>query len=366
MKKTGIAIIGLGDMGTGHLRGFDALEGAHIVAVCDLDPTAAERARKQLHNNDPHYYNHYQDVLSDPSVEAVVIAVPGHLHEELLLQSIRAGKHVLLEKPVTINPEGYKRMKAEADKSDCVIQIGLVYRYSNLYRTIARKLQEENELGHVMLGWCKEYRQCFPQEPWFYDRNKSGGAIIEKDCHHFDIFNWMIGSRPKRVFAFGGQHVYKNGEGCLINCSYSMSPPRVINDISIVDHAIVAIEYENGAKANLNLCMYLKPENASGDGLEIGFIGTNGKQLVIRRDEEFGIYGGERAEGFKYSLNRREDGGDFGHIGCQRQRAEFMACIKQGLKPYADIQRSEDALLTAFAAERSIEEGRVVQLSEFY
>lgn len=361
-----IAVIGLGDMGAAHLRGFDALENVRILAACDSNFSAADKAFKQLLNNKPHYYSDYRDVISDKSIDAVVIAVPGYLHEEILLKCINAGKHVLLEKPTAINIESYRRVKEAAGKSSLVIQIGLVYRYSRFYRTIAQKLTNEKELGDVMFAWCKEYRQCFPQEPWFYDKNKSGGTLVEKDCHHFDIFNWMMGSRPKRVFAFGGQHVYKDGQGCLIDCDYSLSEPKIINDISIIDHAVVVIEYENGAKANLNLCMYLRPMNVSGDGLEIGFIGTNGKQLIARRDEEFGIFGGERAEGVKYIQNRNDDGGAYGHIGCQRQRIEFLESIEKGTAPYVGISNTEDALLTAFAAERSIEDGRVVDLAEFY
>lgn len=362
---TNIAVIGLGDMGLGHLRGFDVLENIRITAICDINRIAAQKALGLLHNNKPKIYDNYKDVLKDSSADAVVIAVPGYLHDEILMESIKAGKHVLLEKPAAINYERFKRVKEAVQKTDNVVQIGLVYRYSRFYREISHRLNTEKQLDNVTFAWCKEFRQCFPQEPWFYDKNKSGGTLVEKNCHHFDIFNWMIGSRPKKVYAIGGQHVYKDGHNCLIDCNYSLSPPRVINEISIVDHAIVAIEYENGAKANLNLCMYLRPMNVSGDGLEIGFIGSNGRQLIARRDEEYGIYGGDRADGIKYIQNPDDDGGKFGHIGCQRQRIEFIECINKGLKPFANITDTEDALLIAFAAERSIEEGRVVEIREF-
>jgi len=329
-----IAIIGLGDMGLGHLKGFDVLENVRIAAICDINEVSVQNALGFLHNNKPEIFTNYKDVLRESSVDAVVIAVPGYLHDEILLECIKADKHVLLEKPVAINYERFKRVKEAAEKSTNVIQVGLVYRYSRLYRDIAHKLNNEKQLDDVTLAWCKEFRQCFPQEPWFYDKSKSGGTIVEKNCHHFDIFNWIIGSKPKKVYAIGGQHVYKDGHNCLIDCNYSLSPPRIINDISIIDHAVVAIEYENGAKANLNLCMYLRPMNVSGDGLEIGFIGTNGKQLIARRDEEYGIYGGDRSEGIKYTLHPDEDGGKFGHIGCQRQRIEFFRFLGISAYPY--------------------------------
>lgn len=365
MKKTRVAVIGLGDMGAAHVKGFDALEEAEVAAVCDCSDDAADRALKPDTGCRPVFYADYRELLADRSIEAVAIAVPGYLHEQVALDCIKAGKHILLEKPVAIEYASFRRVKEAAERSGLVVQVGLVYRYSHLYRTMAKKLREDKELGNVTLAWCKEFRQCFPQEDWFYDEKKSGGAIVEKNCHHFDIFNWMIGSRPRRVFAMGGQHVYKNGAGSLVDCSYSPKKPRIIDDISIVDHAFVITEYENGAKANLGLCLYLKPMNLSGDGLEIGFIGDNGKQLTAKRDELFIISGGEYGDRIEYRPDIVSDNKGLGHIGCQQERLEFIKCVQDKLKPSAGISTTEESLLIAFAAERSIKEGRAVSVDEF-
>ncbi len=365
MKKTRIAIIGLGDMGTGHLNGFDALEEAEIVAVCDTSSAVLSRAAAAVKNNRPSLYTSSSEMLSKEEVDGVVIAVPGYLHESIAMECIRYGRHILLEKPVTIHYDSYKRLEAAINKSGLILQTGLVYRYSHFYRTMAHKLAVQKELGSVLLAWCKEFRQCFPQEDWFYDETKSGGTLVEKDCHHFDLFNWMIGSRPRRVFAMGGQHVYKDGHGCLIDCSYSISKPKVMNKISIIDHAFVMIEYENGAKAQLSLCMYLKPMNNSDDGLEIGFIGDNGKELISRQDNRFGIYGGEFNDRAEYRPDTVTDNHGLGHIGCQTQRLEFMQCIAENRQPAASLEQTKDAFLISLAAEMSIKENRQVYIDEF-
>ncbi|OGO81698.1 MAG: oxidoreductase [Clostridiales bacterium GWC2_40_7] len=365
MCKTKIAIIGLGDMGTGHLNGFSALKEAEIVSLCDQDKNAIGRALGNIKNNNPTTYTNHKEMLENEDIDGVVIAVPGFLHEAIVMDCLEHKKQIFLEKPVTVDYEGFKRIQKAKNDSNCIIQVGLVYRYSHLYRTMAQKLNEQKELGNVMLAWCKEFRQCFPQEEWFYDETKSGGTLVEKDCHHFDIFNWMIGSHPKRVYAMGGQHVYKNGQENLIDCSYSIREPKVINQISIVDHAFVTIEYENGAKAQLGLCMYLKPMNNSGDGLEIGFIGDNGRQLIARMDESFSIFGGEFNDKVEYKLDVVSDNQGFGHIGCQTQRLEFIDCILSGKQPAASIEQTKDAFLIALAAERSIKENRVVVIDEF-
>lgn len=365
MDKAKIAIIGLGDMGMGHLKGFRALKEANVVAVCDKEQTARDAALKEVKDDGIRQYNDYKDMLDKETMDAVVIAVPGYLHEEMAVECMKRDINIFLEKPVAIHYEGFKNILEASRKSKSIVQIGLVYRYSNLYRTMAEKLRDQKELGNVTLAWCKEFRQCFPQEDWFYDDTKSGGALVEKDCHHFDIFNWMIGSRPKKVYAMGGQHVYRNGKDNLIDCSYSLKEPKIIRNVSIVDHAFVTIEYENGAKAQLGLCMYLRPENNSGDGLEIGFIGDNGKQLIARRDEHFGIYGGDKNDRVEYYPDIITDNNGFGHIGCQTQRLEFIDCIRNNKQPIAGIEQTRDALLIALAAEKSIKENRVVLIDEY-
>ncbi len=365
MNKSKIAIIGLGDMGMGHFNGFSALKEAQVTAVCDRDQAAIARAFETVKGSTARQYTDYREMLDKEAVDGVVIAVPGYLHEETAIECIKRGINVFLEKPVAIDYAGYKNILEAKKNSKSIIQVGLVYRYSNFYRTISKMLNQQKELGNVMMAWCKEFRQCFPQEEWFYDETRSGGTIVEKDCHHFDIFNWMIGSRPKSVFAMGGQHVYKNGQDNLIDCSYSIKDPKIIRDVSIVDHAFVTVEYENGAKAQLGLCMYLRPQNNSGDGLEVGFIGDNGKQLIARRDECFGIYGGEFNDKVEYSPDIISDNNGFGHIGCQTQRLEFIECVQLNRQPVASIEQTKDALLIALAAEKSIKEGRLVSLEEY-
>ncbi|MGV8983421.1 Gfo/Idh/MocA family protein [Clostridium sp.] len=365
MKPLKIAIIGLGDMGTGHVKGFSAIEDAEIVAVCDLKLENIERIKKLLNNDKLKCFTNYKKMLEEITIDAVVISVPGYLHEEILKYCLEKNKHVFLEKPTAITYESLKRVKEMQTKYDRIVQVGLVYRYSNFYRVMSKEILDKKILGNVMLAWCKEFRQCFPPEDWFYDEKKSGGTFVEKNCHHFDIFNWMIDSKPKKVFAMGGQHVYKKNSEAVIDCSYSETKAKVINDISIVDHGFVTIEYENGAKANLALCMYLKPYNLTGDGLEIGFIGDNGKQLVAKNDKEFGVYGGEYADIIEYKPDVEKDNEGYGHIGCQTQRKEFLVCIRDNVQPIVTIEETQNSLLIALAAEKSIKEGRAVDISEF-
>lgn len=106
----------------------------------------------------------------------MVISVPNYLHREVAVAFLEAGKHVFLEKPVAHTIEDCDAIIEAAEASGQVLQIGLVYRYSNLYRRMEKEL-ENGRLGEVKLMWCKEFRDPFPPADWFYDKTKSGERL---------------------------------------------------------------------------------------------------------------------------------------------------------------------------------------------
>jgi predicted dehydrogenase len=221
-------------------------------------------------------------------------------------------------------------------------------------------LIEEGRFGNVMMAYCKEYRDNF-SNLWFFDEKKSGGALLDKNCHHFDLFNRFINSPPKSVFAQGGKHVVKSGHE--IQCAYSKHQGEIIKDPSIVDHANVLIEFENGAKGNLGLCMY---EIEPIEGLEIGIMGDNGSWALAKKDEKLIIAGGPIGNKVEIFLDCYSDNEGVGHIGCQTERREFLECLETRNQPYANLKIARDSCIVALAAEKSIREGRLVSISEFF
>ncbi|MBI1290839.1 gfo/Idh/MocA family oxidoreductase [bacterium] len=352
-----LAVIGLGDMGSAHARGFDQLENCHVVATVDLNPSGVPQHATEWRHGLPRHYTNYREMLEREKPEAVVVAVPDLLHREVSEAVLHAGCDLLLEKPVATTLADTDAIIALAAEKNKLLQIGLVYRYSNFYRRMAELGAQP---GHeVTLMWCKELRQPFPQRPWFYSQHATGGTIVEKDCHHFDIFNWVIGSRAVRVFATGGQHRWKSGSE--IACNYCPDPPRVIEQIDTVDHALVTVDYENGARACLILCMYLTPQNVMPEGLEIGAIARSGRQICAYGDSRMGV--GGIGEPFTWeTIDMKGDNDGLGHIGCQEQRRDFLRCLDERRTPLADGKVGRDSLAIALAAEQSIREMRPIDL----
>jgi predicted dehydrogenase len=275
MEPVRLGIIGVGDMGGYHTLGFSALDAARVVAIADLDAARMDELLAEIPEQEVARHTDYRQLLRRDDIEAVVVAVPQYLHREVTLAALDAGLDVLLEKPMAPTVAEADEIIAAHRQTDRIMQIGLEYRYAGLYRRMA-EMCTAGEYGQTRMMWCNEMRENFPPREWFYDKARSGGAIMDKCVHYFDLFNWMIGARPRRVIGTGGQHVIRQGEPHLVECTYSFWEPAVIADSTILDHAWVTVEYENGARANLGLCMYLK---APYDGPQIGAITDAGGRV---------------------------------------------------------------------------------------
>jgi len=353
-----IGIIGVGTMGIGHCLGFDRLSECRVVAVADPDEKQLENSKNAFRKNSPQLFTDYKDMLKISELDAVVIATPTYYHTQIAIDALKVNKDVFLEKPIAPTLEETDVIIKAYANTDRILQVGLVYRYSNLYRTMAH-LIEEGTFGNVMMAYCKEYRDNFPSH-WFFDESQSGGAILDKNCHHFDLFSWFIRSPPKKVYAMGGQHLYKPGH--KIQCAYSSHQGEPLEDPTIVDHANVLIEYENGAKGNLGLCMY---EIEPIESLEIGIMGDNGTWALAKKDIKLTIAGGPVGKVKEVMVDYYSDNERVGHIGCQTERREFLECVKSREQPYANLSIAREACVISFAAEKSIKERRAVSISEF-
>lgn len=361
-SKIRLGVIGLGDIGTMHTRGFLREPDVEIAALSDVMPERVERAKSLLppeHAKRVRTCADYRDLIAAGGLDAVVIGLPVHMHMPAANAALDAGLHIFLEKPIAVTIPECDAFIKKVFASGKVVQVGLVYRYSNLFRTVGR-MTESGAFGNVSLTYCKEYRDSFPT-PWFFKKNLSGGAIMDKNCHHFDLFNWFIRSQPKRVFAMGGQHVIKGSEA-RIRCAYSETPGAPIPDPDILDHAFVITEYENGAKSNLGLCMYqLEPV----EGLEIGLMGDNGSHALAKLDIALTAGGGPLGESREIPVDYHSDNEGVGHIGCRVQQTEFTRAVKAGSVPYCNLFIARDCMVVCAAAETSIEQDRQVMISEY-
>jgi myo-inositol 2-dehydrogenase/D-chiro-inositol 1-dehydrogenase len=192
-----IALIGAGRMGRTHARALARCELARLVAVCDPVPGAAEAAAPA----GAAVYLDAEHVLADRSIAGVLIAAPTPLHDQLVERALVAGKHVLCEKPLTLDVHRDQALGRLAESLGLVLQVGFWRRFAWPYREAARLIADGTIGEPRLLRLCQWDSE--PPPPAFCDPAVSGGIEIDCGVHELDLAAWLLGSQVAHVSAAG-------------------------------------------------------------------------------------------------------------------------------------------------------------------
>ncbi|MCT9098034.1 Gfo/Idh/MocA family protein [Haloarchaeobius sp. HME9146] len=314
--------------------------GASVTAVCD--PSTDSRARAvavcEEHGDDPDTFETIEAFYRDGEFDTVIVASPNHTHTKAALPGLERDLDVFCEKPLAATLADHDRLIDAADQSDGTFYVGFNLRHSQQYGKL-RSLIQAGAIGRLGMLSAHEVRVPFP---WghYYTQDESGGTLLEKDCHDFDLFNWYTGSDPVRVVAFGGQHVLDHG-----------------TDVN--DHATVIVEYESGVKATLELCMYA-PYTQPGDRVYAAR-GTDGLVRSGRDSSSWEVFGWDAHDTYSFTNTGGEHGG-----ADIRMWKDVLQTFADGGDPAATARDAKKAAAVAIGAERSIAEGRIVEIDERY
>ena len=344
--KLRIGFAGLGAMGVSHVSSIQKLCGAQaeVAALCARNKLNLRRALEIAPR--ARVFSDEAELIQSP-LDAVFIATPNFTHVTLALETLKAGKHLFLEKPCGITREECQRLLRAAEKTDRVVMIGHELRYSPYFQRI-KQLVDAGDIGQPRMAWCREFRHPFQKksQDWIQDDRRSGGCLVDKNCHQFDLMNWWLGARPERVAAFGG---------CAVN--------RVIEGPHQVhDHATVSFEYDNGARGTLHLCLFGR--DFPDEDLELGVVGDAG--VLQTRIAEIQILqwkrGAKQKEPVVHQVTATRGEGWGSHLGFDEMHLEFVNCIHEKRQPLTTVRACVDGTRLAIAAEESIKKGAVVTL----
>lgn len=196
-RSFGIGVIGCGGFGLFALQQFAQLPGVRLVGMAGTHREAARAAARRFGMPD---VMEVEALLAMPGLDLVYIATPPFLHYSQAMQALRAGKHVLVEKPTALLLEQADEMLAAARQRGLLVATNLMQRYNPLYDAV-RGLLERRPLGELLHAYFENYAsdEGLPPEHWFWDRSKSGGIFVEHGVHFFDLFAGWLG--PGRVEA---------------------------------------------------------------------------------------------------------------------------------------------------------------------
>ncbi|HAZ62977.1 MAG TPA: hypothetical protein DCZ72_05120 [Armatimonadetes bacterium] len=182
-ERLGLAFIGIGGMGGGHLGSLYKDERFDVVALCDVDSNRLASAANRVaeHRGDtPFTTVDYLELLEQPGVDAVVISTPDHWHGTQSIHALRAGKHVYVEKPLTRDIEEGRLLVEEAAKSDCVLQVGTQQRSSRNFQAAA-EIVRSGQLGEIKKAWAWKNPRWLNPEDGGAQRNRANPANLDWD-----------------------------------------------------------------------------------------------------------------------------------------------------------------------------------------
>lgn len=356
MSKLRVGVIGTGMMGCEHLRNLMAIPEVTISAVSDPNAEPRDWAAMTLGDRagDATVFTDHRELIGSGLVDAVVIASPNFTHRALLDDVLATDLPVMVEKPMCTTVEDCVAVVEAQQQREAITWVGLEYRYMAPIAELLTQLRL-GVIGNMKMFSIREHRFPFlvKVDNWNRFSRNTGGTLVEKCCHFFDLMNLAVGARPSRVMASGGQDVNHLDEWYDGERS------------DILDNAFVIVDYDNGVRAMLDLSMFAEGGRHE---QEICAVGDTGKiEAFIPGDGR--IFVGERASRSVREIPV-EVGEDVGHLGFHFG-ASFIECKKfvhavtNGARPEVGVQDGLWSVVLGAAAHRSIDERRIVEISEY-
>jgi predicted dehydrogenase len=228
MKKVRLGIIGIGNMGSAHVRTINAgkVEGMEVGAVCDTNPS-----RKDLFPEIP-FFDNASDLIKSDKVDAVLVATPHYDHTTFGIETLQAGKHLLVEKPISVHKEDCEKLIAAHTDKSVIFSAMFNQRTDPRYQKL-KKLITNGQLGEIhrvvwnITDWFRT-RSYYASGGWRATWKGEGGGVLLNQCpHQLDLWQWLFGM-PDKLRAF---------------CSIGR-----YHDIEVEDDVTCYMEYASGCK----------------------------------------------------------------------------------------------------------------------
>jgi len=340
-KKITTGVIGVGNRGSHLMTEVLRQPNAQVVALCDIRADRLDAAATKAASAKPKTTSDWRKIIDDKSIDAVYIATPPYLHVEMAIAALKAGKHVYCEKPVGTTADSIRDLIKVVDQSKTVFHVGQQLRsYSQISAAI--KLIHEGAIGDVLFVKAQRHASAdlphdFTSADWYYQKEKSGGYLVEQSVHNLDACNWAIGQRPIRAAGFGGINLYKN------------SP----KGRDIMDHQSITYDYANGVKLSFTQ-MVFHPKGMPVGGQTINVYGTKGS-VELMNDASFYSLDGKVQNLLTPKVEQKGDA----------HTTVFFDCILNGKPSNADVRVGATGALTAILGNQVCEQGRVINWDEF-
>jgi predicted dehydrogenase len=262
-NKQRYGMVGCGMMGQEHLRNMALLPGIEVAAI--FEPDAGMRARSQALAPGAQQLDSLEALLAWQGLDALVITSPNHCHAAQLQQIAQTRPlPVLMEKPACTNLAAVQALRLLAANYPAPVWTAMEYRYMPPIARLLDEVRNQAACGSAVMLSIREHRYPFLTKVGDWNRfaRNTGGTLVEKCCHFFDLMRLVMQADPIRLYASGGQNHNHLDE------RYAEGQP------DILDNAFVVLDFPRGRRALLELCMFAEGSRYQE---EISVVGPLGK-----------------------------------------------------------------------------------------
>ncbi len=346
MKITKFGIIGCGMISTFHARAIKEI-GAELVACYDRLPIAAERVAKEFGCK---AYDDFDAFLADPEIQIVTIGTPSGLHMDPAIAAAKAGKHVIVEKPLEVTVERCDAIIKACEEAGVTLSTVFPSRFHQSSQQLKKAIDSGRfgklSLGDAIVKWYRTqqyYDSGVWRGTWKLD---GGGALMNQAVHSVDLLVWLMGG-VSEVSALTGLVAHEN--------------------IEVEDVCVASVKFKNGALGLLEATTAAYP----GYLKRIEIHGDKGSAVIEEEDInkwDFAESLPEDAQIRESMANRLSGGGGaadpaaIGHQAHAKQFANVIAAIESGTKPLIDGYEGRKAVEVICAVYESARTGKVVKL----
>ena len=357
MKKIKYGIIGAGTMAREHILNISLIDNAEVVALADPHEVSLNQCKEILKTKVSCFKNHLE-MIEKNIVDVYLISSPNFTHIEILKDVIKTKKHILVEKPLCTNTKDCLEIKKLTKGYPSVFWTAMEYRYMPPVSKFINEIHN-NKIGDLKTLTIREHRFPFLKKvnDWNRFEENTGGTLVEKCCHFFDLMRLIIQSKPLSVYASGGQDVNHLDE------VYNGKKP------DIIDNAYVIVNFENGARSLLELCMFAENSDMQE---ELVATGNKGKiETSVPSDDSgktssnirIGMRDGKtHIENVEVDKKILEAGHH--HGSTYYEHLAFLKAIENNSDPEVSLEDGLIAVALGEAAEQSIKQGRLINLEE--
>lgn len=317
MGKIKVGIIGCGNISNHHMIGYNNIpDEVEVAACCDINLERAKAYAEKYGIKE--YYGSYDEMLEKADIDAVSVTVWNNIHKGATIAALKAGKHVLCEKPMALNEEEAKEMLAVAkEHPNQILMLGFVRRFGKNAQ-VMKDLINAGKFGEIYHVDTKYVRRVGNPGGWFADsKRSSGGPLIDLSVHMIDL-GWYLMGKPNPSAIYG---VTFDKIGARNNIKeFPRYRPEDYSDFNDVeDHCIATLKFDNGAVMTVEVSY---SQHIKGDVVSLDVKGTKAGARVMPDME---IYSEECDYLTDTKIVYRED--DIMVNGFQREIKHFIDCI---------------------------------------